>query len=115
MRRTLAVSLSVGLIVGSGSWATTRVISAPNPVSAQQLEEHLNKSYQELFDLAPTLHIEESEFKRVGALLAKAEETCVGRVQSTGKADGKAAQGRSEAPPARHGRFEPAGPAGAAL
>ncbi|MBI3262866.1 MAG: M48 family metalloprotease, partial [Acidobacteria bacterium] len=67
------------LIFSPGSWATTRMLGGPDPANAQSLHEYLTKSYQELFDLAPALKIGESEFERVGALLAKAEATCVGR------------------------------------
>jgi hypothetical protein len=77
--------LSVALIVSAGNWAAPHVLGAPDPISAEQLQGYLNKSYQELFDLAPTLRIEASEFTRLGALLAKAEQICVGRFKKQEK------------------------------
>ncbi|MBI2187003.1 MAG: M48 family metalloprotease [Acidobacteria bacterium] len=85
MRRTLAVLLSVGLIVSAGSGTASRVFGAPDPINAQELQGYLDKSYQELFDLAPTLNIEASAFARLGALLDKAEQTCVGRFEKQEK------------------------------
>ena len=85
MRRTLAILLSVWLIVTPGSWGTAAVLGAPDPVDAQQLQQYLNKSYQELFDLAPTLNVAESEFARLEELLERAEETCDDRFKAREK------------------------------
>lgn len=85
MRRTLAILLSVSLIVSPGSWGTSPVFAAPDPVSAQQLQGYLTKSYQELFDLAPTLNVAESEFARLEELLERAEKTCKDRFKAREK------------------------------
>ena len=81
MKRALAVLVMVGLIFGRGSGASTRVSGAPDPVDAQQLQTYLDRSYQGLFDLAPTLRIEQAELRRLDALLDKAEEICVSRLK----------------------------------
>ncbi len=85
MRRTLAILLSVWLIVSPGSWGTSPVFGAPDPVSAQQLQGYLAKSYQQLFDLAPTLNVAKSEFARLEELLERAEETCEDRFKASEK------------------------------
>jgi hypothetical protein len=68
-----------------GSWATAPAFGATDAVSAEQLQAYLNKSYQELFELAPTLNVAESELARLEALLERAEKTCRDRFEDREK------------------------------
>ena len=82
MRIILSILLSLLLVGGAGAPA---VISSAIVVAAERQETHLliqdylQRSYLELFELAPELRVPSSEIKRVEKLLEKAEKTCVTR------------------------------------
>jgi hypothetical protein len=56
--------------------ATQSTNPAPQP---EPLRSYLQKSYLELFELAPSLHFTAEEIKKQRESLAKGEETCVNR------------------------------------
>ena len=85
MRRTLAVLLSGWMVISPGSWGTSPVFGAQDSVDAEELSGYLTRSYQDLFDLAPTLDVPESEFERVERLLERAEDTCDDRLEAREK------------------------------
>jgi Zn-dependent protease with chaperone function len=53
--------------------------TSPSPVQTESLRSYLQKSYLELFELAPSLHFTADEIKKQRESFGKGEETCVNR------------------------------------
>lgn len=63
--------------------------TAVPPVPAASLREHLQKSYLELFELAPTLHFNAGEMESQRKALEKGQDSCVSRFKDHAKQYGK--------------------------
>ena len=100
-RRMLAVFLSfqlsfLGIVLQGCGARQTPQTSAPAPVSpglqpkdATQLRSLLQKSYAELFDLAPTLELGTTEIAAQRTALGKGKDFCVARFKDHAKQYGK--------------------------
>src|SRR5689334_20258575 len=101
LRRTLAVCLSfqlslLGIVLQGCAARQTSQTSGPAPVSlglqpkdATQLRGLLQKSYVELFDLAPTLEFGTTEIAAQRTALSKGKNFCVTRFKDHAKQYGK--------------------------
>ena len=77
-RRGVALCLCelMVLLPVSQSWAQTAATPQPQPES---LRSYLQKSYLELFELAPSLHFNAQEIRKQREAFAKGDESCVNR------------------------------------
>jgi beta-barrel assembly-enhancing protease len=101
LRRTLAVFLSLqlsllGIVLQGCAARQSPQTSGPAPVSlgvqlkdASQLRGLLQKSYAELFDLAPTLEFSATEIAAQRTALGKGKDFCVARFKDHAKQYGK--------------------------
>jgi len=77
-RRAVSLCLCEVLIlmpISSGFGQST----SPSPVQTESLRSYLQKSYLELFEVAPRLHFTADEIKKQRESFGKGEEACVNR------------------------------------
>jgi Zn-dependent protease with chaperone function len=77
-QKVVALVLCEALIVLPSSMSVGQV-SSPVPAQAESLRSYSQKSYLELFELAPTLHFSGEEIRKQREIFAKGEESCVNR------------------------------------
>lgn len=77
-RRGVALCLCEAMVLlpVSPSWAQAPATSTPQPES---LRSYLQKSYLELFEIAPGLHFTAQEIRKQREALAKGDKSCVNR------------------------------------
>jgi Zn-dependent protease with chaperone function len=81
-RRALALGLCEALIIVPLSSDSGQSAASSEPVPTESLRAHLQKSYLELFELAPTLKFSAEEIQNQRKSFEKGEESCVNRFKN---------------------------------
>src|SRR5215472_1025970 len=89
LRKSMAFVLCASILLPSAGAGTPRQARSSQPMPPPSLREYLQKSYLELFELAPTLEFSPAEIEAQRNALKSGKDLCVDRFANHAKRYGK--------------------------